>query len=65
VLDANGVDLDLKAAAATLSRETSGIGDDKDASMEHYGLTQGQILEQKGSDGSIKRVRIIAAPTLD
>jgi hypothetical protein len=64
VLDANGVDLDLKAATAALSRETSGIGDDKDASRGHYGLTQGQIVEQTGPDGSIKRVRIVAAPTL-
>jgi hypothetical protein len=64
VLDAKGVDLDLKAATAALSRETSGIGDDEDSSREHYGLTQGEIVEQKGPDGSMKRVRIVAAPTL-
>jgi hypothetical protein len=63
VLDANGVDLDLNAAAAALSRETSGIGDEKDAGGAHYGLNQGQIVEQKGPDGSVKRVRIVA-PTL-
>jgi Protein of unknown function (DUF2865) len=63
VVDANGVDLDLNAAAAALSRETSGIGDEKDADGAHYGLNQGQIVEQEGPDGSVKRVRIVA-PTL-
>jgi hypothetical protein len=62
LLDANGVDVDLGAAAAALSRETSGIGEG-DADGAHYGLNQGQIVEQKGPDGSVKRVRIVG-PTL-
>lgn len=62
VLDANGVDLDLNAATAAVSRETSGIGVNETGGA-HYGLSQGQIVEQKGPDGSVKRVRIVA-PTL-
>lgn len=62
VLDVNGVDSTLNAATAAVSRETSGIGVEE-AGGAHYGLKQGQIVEQKGSDGSVKRVRIVA-PTL-
>ena len=62
-LDANGVDLDLNAATAAVSRETSGIGVEETGGGAHYGLDQGRIIEQKGSDGSVKRVRIVA-PTL-
>jgi hypothetical protein len=62
VLDTNGVDLDLNAATAVLSRATSGIGVEETGTV-YYGLNQGQIMEQKGQDGSVKRVRIVA-PTL-
>ena len=62
VLDADGVDLDLNAATAALSRATSGIGVEETGTV-YYGLNQGQIVEQKGQDGSVKRVRIVA-PTL-
>ena len=62
VLDANGVDLNLNAATAAVSRETSGIGVEETGGA-HYRLNQGQIVEQKSPDGSVKRVRIIA-PTL-
>ena len=58
VLDANGVDFNLNAATAAVSRETSGIGVEETGG-EHYGLNQGQIVEQKGPDGSLKRVRIV------
>jgi hypothetical protein len=63
VLDFNGVDLDLNAATAAVSRETSGIGVEETEGGAHYGLNQGQVVEQKGPDGSVKRVRIVA-PTL-
>ena len=59
VLDANGVDLGLNAATAAVSRETSGIGVE-DTEIEHYGLSQGRVVEQKGPDGLVKRVRIVA-----
>jgi hypothetical protein len=62
VLDADGVDLDLNAATAALSRATSGIGVEATGTV-YYGLNQGQIIEQQGQDGSVKRVRIVA-PTL-
>ena len=62
VLDVNGVDLSLNAATAAVSRETSGIGVEE-AGSEHYGLKQGRIVEHKGPDGAVKRVRIVA-PTL-
>ena len=59
VLDANGVDFNLNAATAAVSRETSGIGVEETGGA-YYGLNQGQIVEQKSPDGSVKRVRIIA-----
>jgi Protein of unknown function (DUF2865) len=58
VLDANGVDFTLNAAAVAVSRETSGIGVEETGGA-HYGLDEGQIVEQKGPDGSVKRVRIV------
>jgi hypothetical protein len=60
VLDANGVDLTLSAATAALSRATSGIDVDGTGGPAHYGLNQGQVVEQKGPDGAVKRVRIVA-----
>jgi hypothetical protein len=63
VLDANGVDTTLHAATAAVSSETSGIGVEETGGGAYYGLNQGRIEEQKGPDGSVKRVRIVA-PTL-
>jgi hypothetical protein len=59
VLDASGVDFNLNAATAAVSRETSGIGVEETGGV-HYGLDQGEIVQQASSDGSVKRVRIIA-----
>ena len=59
VLDANGVDFNLNAATAAVSRETSGIGVEETGGA-HYALNQGRIVGQKGPDGSVKRVRIVA-----
>jgi hypothetical protein len=60
VLDANGVDMDLSAATAALSRAASGIGvEAEETGPAHYGLNQGQIVEQKGPDDVVKRVRIV------
>ena len=50
VLDATGVDLDLNAATAAASRETSGIGVEETVGGAHCVFDQGRILEQKGSD---------------
>ena len=58
LLDANGVDIALSAAAAALSHETSDIGEGAPG-VAHYGLNQGQIVEEEGPGGSIKRVRIV------
>lgn len=44
------------ATAAAVSRETSAIGVEETGGA-HYGLDQGRILEHKGPDGPIKRVR--------
>jgi hypothetical protein len=60
VLDANGVDLNLNAATAAVSREASGIGVEETGGSAYYGLNQGHIMEQKAPDGSVKRVRIVA-----
>lgn len=63
LLDANGVDINLSAAAAAVSRETSDISQGE-AGATHYGLNQGEIVEEKGPGGSVRRVRIVA-PTAD
>ena len=63
VLDVNGVDTTLHAAAAAVSRETSGVGVEETGGSAHYGVNQGRIVEQNGPDGSVRRVRIIA-PTI-
>jgi hypothetical protein len=63
VLDVNGVDMNLAAATAALSRATSGIGVEAEAEetgAAHYGLNQGQVVDQKDPDGTVRRVRIIA-----
>ncbi len=58
-LDANGVDTKLKAAAATISRETSGIKDEAAGAGSHFGLRQGKVVEEDNPDGGRRRVRIL------
>jgi hypothetical protein len=58
-LDINGVDTGLKAAAAAMSRATSGIQYEGAQSGANYGLHQGQILDETGPDGRCRRVRIL------
>jgi hypothetical protein len=62
-LDANGADTTLSAAAATISRETTGIAGGDAQSGASYGQNQGQIVETVGPDGVTRRVRIVG-PTL-
>jgi hypothetical protein len=58
-LDINDVDTGLKAAAATMSRATSGIEYDEGSIGANYGLHQGQTLDETGPDGRTRRVRIL------
>jgi Protein of unknown function (DUF2865) len=58
-LDVNGVDTSLTAAAATISRENSGIKDDTLTTIVHFGLKQGRIVEDAGPDGAPHKVRIL------
>jgi Protein of unknown function (DUF2865) len=60
VLDGDGVDAQLRAAAAKIGHQTSGITDDDLRSDPSYGLNQGQIVEVTNPDGSMRRVRIVA-----
>ncbi|THD49007.1 MAG: DUF2865 domain-containing protein [Bradyrhizobium sp.] len=62
---AQSADVDaLSQAAATISRETSGIaGGDAQQSASRYGQDQGQTVESVGPDGVKRRVRLID-PTL-
>ena len=62
-LDANGADAALSAAAATVSREASGIAGGGVQSGAIYGKGDGQIVTEKGPDGVSRKVRIVA-PTL-
>ena len=62
-LDANGTDTALSAAAATISREASGIAGGGVQSGATYGKSDGQIVTEKGPDGVTRKVRIVA-PTL-
>jgi hypothetical protein len=62
-LDANGTDTALSAAAATVSRETSGIAGGDSQTGANYGLKQGQTLTEQGPDGAKRKVRIVG-PTL-
>jgi hypothetical protein len=55
--------VERNAATAAVSRETSGIGEDETGG-EQYSLDQGQIVERKGPDGTVKRVRIVVPPNL-
>jgi hypothetical protein len=58
-LDINGVDTGLKAAAAAMSRATSGIQYEGAQSGANYGLYQGQTVDETGPDGRTRRVRIL------
>jgi hypothetical protein len=57
--DINGVDTGLKAAAAAMSRATSGIQYEGAQSEANYGLYQGQTVDEAGPDGRSRRVRIL------
>ena len=59
VLDANGADTKLSAAAATVSRETSGIAGDGVESTKSFTVNQGRTVESTGPDGVKRSVRIV------
>ena len=60
-LDINGVDTTLSAAAKTISRETSGIRDEDSQRPVSFGLKQGETVEEMGTDGSTRKVRVLPA----
>ncbi len=60
-LDINGVDTTLKAATKAISRETSGIRDEDAQGPASFGLKQGQTVDEKGPDGSTRKVRVLPA----
>ncbi len=60
-LDVNGVDKKLSAAAASISRTTSGIKDESAEDHPVYRLDQGRTVEEKAPDGASRRVRIIGS----
>ena len=58
--DANGVDMALRDATATISREASGIGDAAESSKASpVGEDQGQFFEEAGPDGVKRKVRVV------
>jgi hypothetical protein len=59
VLDASGADTKLSAAAATVSREGSGIAGDDLQSAKNFSVKQGRMVEATGSDGVKHSVRIV------
>jgi len=59
VLDANGADTRLSAAAATVSREGSGIAGDDLQSATSFSVKQGRMVEVTGPDGVKHSVRIV------
>src|ERR1700677_1730685 len=59
VLDANGGDTRLSAAAATVSREGSGIAGDDLQSATSFSVKQGRMVEVTGADGVKHSVRIV------
>jgi hypothetical protein len=59
VLDANGADTKLSAAAATVSREGSGIAGDDLQSAKSFSVKQGRSVEVTGPDGVKHLVRIV------
>jgi hypothetical protein len=58
--DANGVDMALRDATATISREGSGIGGAADSKTGTVGEDQGKTFDETGSDGVKKKVRVIS-----
>ena len=58
-LDINGIDTGLKAAAAAMSRATSGIQYEGAQNGANYGLHQGQMVDETGPDRRSWRVRIL------
>jgi hypothetical protein len=63
VLDANGANTALSAAAASVSRETSGIAGGDAQGGATYSESQGQTVTETGPDGVKRKVRIVG-PTL-
>jgi hypothetical protein len=59
VLDANGADTKLSAAAATVSREGSGIAGDDVEAAKSFSVKQGRTVEVTGPDGVKHSVRIV------
>lgn len=58
--DVNGVDMALRDAAATLSREGSGIAGGADASKAGtVGEDQGKTFDEMGPDGFKRKVRVV------
>jgi len=58
--DANGVDMALRDATATISREGSGIGGAADSKAGPVGEDQGKTFDETGADGVKKKVRVIS-----
>jgi Protein of unknown function (DUF2865) len=59
VLDANGADTKLSAAAATVSREGSGIAGGDVENAKSFSVKQGRMVESTGPDGVKRLVRIV------
>ncbi len=59
VLDANGADTKLSAAAATVSREGSGIAGDDLEGATSFSVKQGRTVVVTGPDGVKRSVRIV------
>ena len=59
VLDANGADTKLSAAAATVSREASGIAGGDVENAKSFSVKQGRTVEATGPDGVKRSVRIV------
>ena len=59
VLDANGADTKLRAEAATVSRETTGIARDDVQGAASYNVNQGRTVQELGPDGVKRSVRIV------
>jgi hypothetical protein len=59
VLDANGADTKLSAAAATVSREASGIAGGDVDNAKNFSVKQGRTVEATGPDGVKRTVRIV------
>jgi hypothetical protein len=58
-LNANGEDTALSAAAATVSREVSGIAGGAAQSGAFYGESRGKTITETGPDGAKTKVRIV------